>query len=261
MQSFFESSLNRALVATVMVGVIIALGSYAYVTLKNAGGWIGPVTINIVGNGEVNAVPDIATFTFSVKAEGKDAAEAQAKSAEAMNTIIEYVKTEGVEEKDIKTSGYNLMPKYTYQQVPCMMGAWCPPGEQKQDGFEVYQNVTVKVRDTQKAGTLLSGVGERGATDMSSLGFTIDDEAKLKEQARELAIADAKQQAKALADQLGVTLGQMTGYYEESPYSPVPYYGMGGDMMSAKAEMAPTPEMPVGENTVTSRVNLTYIVK
>jgi uncharacterized protein YggE len=262
MNGVFSTPLNRALVTVALVGLVAALGSYAYVTLKNAGGWVGPTTINIVGTGEVTAVPDIATFSFSVRAEGKDAAEAQGKSAESMNKVIGFLKDEGVDEKDIKTTGYNLMPKYTYTQAPCAMGSWCPPGEQKQDGFEVYQTVTVKVRDTKKAGTLLSGVGERGATDMSSLGFTIDDEEKLKAEARELAIADAKEQAEALARQLGVRLGEMTGYYEESANNPYPYYGMGGDMMmSAKAEAAPVPEMPAGENTIMSRVNLTYTIK
>ncbi len=262
MQSFFNSQLNRALVALALAGVVAALGSYAYVTLKNAGGWIGPVTINVSGTGEVTAVPDVATFSFSVKAEGATAVEAQGKSAEAMNAVIEYLKAEGVEEKDIKTAGYNLMPKYTYEQRPCAMGAWCPPGEQKQDGFEIYQTVTVKVRDTAKAGTLLSGVGERGATDMSSLGFTIDDETALKAEARKLAIEDAKKQAEAIAEQLGVSLDDMTGFYEEAGYNPIAYYGMGGDMaMSAKAEMAPTPDVPMGENTITSRVSLTYTVR
>lgn len=262
MQSFFTFQLNRVLVALALVGVIAALGSYAYVTLKNAGGWIGPVTINVTGEGEATAVPDVATFSFSVRAEGATAAEAQGKSAEAMNAVLDYLRGEGVEEKDIKTAGYNLMPKYTYEERPCAFGSWCPPGEQKQDGFEIYQNVTVKVRDTEKAGTLLSGVGERGATDMSSLGFTIDDESALKAEARRLAIEDARKQAEAIAADLGVSLKEITGFYEESGYNGMPYYGMGGDMaMSAKAEMAPTPDVPMGENTVTSRVNLTYSIR
>ncbi len=260
MNSFFESKLNQGLAAAALAGVVLALFSYAYVTLKNSEGWVGPTTINIVGTGEVTAVPDIATFSFSVRGEGKTASEAQATSAKAINDIIGYLKEQGVEEKDVKTTNYNLSPKYTYEQRPCIMGMMCPPSEPKQDGFEVSQMVTVKVRNTDTAGALLTGVGERGATDISSLGFTIDDEEKLKADARKLAIEDAKQQAEALAEQLGVTLGEMTGYYEESG-SPYPY-GMGGDMMmSAKAEMASSPEVPMGENTVTSRVNLTYEIK
>jgi len=260
MNSFFASKLNQALAAAALAGLVLALASYAYVTLKNSEGWTGPTTITIIGNGEVQAIPDIATFSFSVRGEGPTASEAQATSAKAVNDIMGYLKEQGVEEKDVKTTNYNLMPRYTYEQRPCIMGMMCPPSEPKQDGFEVSQTVTVKVRNTDTAGALLTGVGERGATDISSLGFTIDDEESLKAEARKLAIEDAKVQAKALADQLGVTIGEMTGYYEESG-TPYPF-GMGGDMMmNAKAEMAPSPEIPMGENTITSRVNLTYTIK
>lgn len=256
-----DSKVNRVLVALALAGVVVALLSYAYVTLKNAGGWTGPTTITLTGNGEVNAVPDVATFSFSVKGEGVDATAAQSKSAEAMNAINAYLKERGVAETDIKTTNYSLSPKYQYNERPCMMGMYCPPSEPKQVGFEVYQMVTVKVRKTETAGTLLSGVGSKGATDISSLGFTIDDVEGYKAKARELAIEDAKKQAAALAKQLDVKLGDMTGFYEEMPYSPMPY-GMGGDMMmSAKAEGLVSPEVPAGENTITSRVNLTYEIK
>jgi hypothetical protein len=261
MNGFFSTSLNRALGALALIGITVAFLSYAYVTIKNSGGWVGPTTINVTGNGEVTAVPDIATFSFSVRAEGKDAAEAQGKSAESMNAILAYLKEQGVEEKDVKTTGYNLMPKYTYPTQPCLMGSYCPPSNPVQDGFEVSQMVTVKVRKTDTAGNLLSGVGDKGATDISGLGFTIDDEEKYKADARKLAIEDAKAQAEVLATQLGVSLGDMTSYYEEMPYGPTPYYGMGGDMMSAKAEMAPSPDVPTGENTITSRVTITYEFK
>ncbi len=258
-QPLFDSKLNRTLVTLVLVAIVVALGSYAYKTLDAMPQW-GPTTINVIGNGEVTATPDIATFTFTVKAEGTDATTAQTKATEIMTAVTAYLGSEGVEEKDIKTTGYNLNPKYSYNERPCAMGMYCPPGDPVQTGFEVYQYVAVKVRDTNKAGTLLSGVGDKGVTDVSGLGFTIDDEDALKAEARALAIADAKKQAEVLAKELGVRLGDMTSYYEDQPYTP--YYGMGADMaMSAKNETSPAAVVPTGENTVTSRVNLTYEIK
>lgn len=259
MQSLFNSKLNRTLVTIALAALVAALASYAYVTLKNAGGWAGPTTINITGNGEVTAIPDIATFSFAVRTEGKDAVEAQSKSAEVVNAVMTYLKEQGVAEKDIKTTNYAMNPKYRYDQKPCAYGMYCPPTEPVQDGFEASQMVEVKVRQIDTAGTLLAGVGERGATDVSGLGFTIDDVDALKAEARELAIADAKRQATELAAQLEVKLGDMVGYYEEMPYQPY-YGGMGGDTM-AKEAMSITPEVAVGENQVTSRVNLTYELK
>lgn len=258
MQSFFSHKYAIPTTLLLLVAAIVALGANAYQTITAEDPWGGPSTISVSGNSEVMAIPDVAQFSFSVRAEGETAAQAQEASAENVNAIMAFLAVQGVEEKDIKTQGYNLFPKYRYEQRPCTT-SFCPPGESIQDGFEVSQMILVKVRNTDTAGELLAGVGEAGATDISGLSFSIDDTDALKMQAREEAIADAKEQAQVLADALGVKLGKMVNYYEDegSEYAP---YGKGGDMMM-RSEGAMTPDIPVGESTVTSRVNLVYEIK
>jgi uncharacterized protein YggE len=247
----------------VLVAGVAALGSYAYYTIKQSQGvYTGATSINVQGEGEVQVKPDLGMFSFSVRAEGKDAAEAQSKSAEKINAIIAAMKEGGVEEKDIKTTNYNLAPKYKYTDNVCAWGQYCPPANPVIDGYEVSQMVEVKVRDLAKAGDLISKAGEKGATDMSNLQFTIDDEKVFKAQAREKAIADAKERAKALAKDLDVRLVRMTGYWEDQGGVYPMYEGMGGDMMAKSASFdAIAPQMPIGENTIKVIVNMSYEVK
>ncbi|QQR64807.1 SIMPL domain-containing protein [Candidatus Kaiserbacteria bacterium] len=261
----FQESYMRKIVALAGVMAIIALGAYTYYTLKQAQYmYAGPTTISVTGVGEVFAKPDIATFNFTVEAKEADESTTQSKSAEKVNAILAYLKEQGVEEKDVKTEGYSLSPRYEYPQVRCTEWSCPPQGEPKLIGYQVSQTVTVKVRDTEKAGGLLSGVGEKGATNISGLSFTIDDVNKAKTEAREKAIADAKEQSEVLAKNLGVRIVRMNGYWEESDGGYPIAYGMGGDMkfdaMSARAESV-APELPKGENTITVRVNLTYEIK
>ena len=261
--SFFSDPFNRVLSTLVLVGIVVALGAYTYFTLTQANQWnTGPTTISVTGTGEVIARPDIAQFSFSVHGEGADAAAAQEKSGTAINAIMEYLKGAGIEEKDIKTEGYNLYPKYTYTEKPCIFGQYCPPGEQVPDGFEVNQTMTVKVRAIDTAGALLSGVGERGATDVSGLGFTIDDDVALVTEARMIAIADAQAQAEVLADSLDVTLVKMVGYYEVVPGEsyPMPYAAPMMDSIAGSKSFE-APAVPTGENTTVTKVTLTYEVK
>lgn len=261
-QSFFSTQRNRNLGTLALVALVVALISYAYYTVKQANYmYMGPTTISVSGEGEVMAIPDIGQFSFSVTASGTDATLAQDASAQKINDIVTFLKESGVEEKDIKNSGYNMYPQYRYEQAPCRVGGYCP-GEQVQDGFEVSQTISVKVRDTKNSGTLISGVGEKGATNISGMEFTIDDTTKLKDEARAIAIKNAKEKAKVLAKDLDVRLVDMVGYYEDEN-TPTPYYGygMGGDAMM-KTESAPVvPVMPEGENSVKSRVTITYQVK
>lgn len=261
--TFFGTKHNRFFGSAALVLIIVALGAYAYYTMQQARFmYSGPTTISVTGEGEVVAVPDIAKFSFSVTEKGADAKATQSAAATKVNALVEALKAAGIEEKDIKTEYYNLYPVYKYEEAICPMGVYyCPGGEQVEDGYEVSQTLSVKVRDLNKSGELLSLVGSNGATNISSLEFTIDDATTLKDEARAEAIADARAKAEVLAKDLGVRLDKMVGYYENERY-PTPYYGgMGGDMMAKEAMVSVAPSVPVGENTTTSQVTITYQVK
>ncbi len=257
--SFFSYKENRVLGAIALIALILALATYAFYTMKQSKYlYTGPVTISVMGQGEVTAVPDIGQFNFSVTASGTDATAAQSASASVVNSVIAYLKDKGVEEKDIKTDAYNVYQNYRNESKPCIGGMYCPPGEQVLDGFIASQNVTVKVRDLDSASDLIAGIGNLGATNISGLQFTIDDTSALKTEARTKAIADAKEKAKALTKDLNVRIVKMTGFYEDNG---IPYgYGMGGDIVSAKTESV-SPELPMGEDTVRSQVTITYMVR
>ena len=260
----FQDAHIRTIAKLVGVAGIVALLAYtyfAYVQARNVTNF--PVSITVDGKGEVFAKPDIATFNFSVVAKEVDAATAQASGAKNMNDIVAYLKEKGVDEKDIKTTGYYLNPRYEYPEITCTQWGCPPGGEAKLIGYEVSQSVDVKVRKTEDAGMLIAGVGEKGATNVGGLSFTIDDEESLKTEARVVAIADAKMKAQELADKLGVRIVRMNGYWEDQSGMPMYNYGMGGDIMKtmSASEAAPAPQIPTGENTITSIVHITYEVR
>jgi len=174
MQNFFETKPNQLLISLVLLMAVVALGAYAYLAFKQAENlWGGPTTITVSGEGEMVAVPDVGQFSFAVEAKGDDAVTAQSVSAEQINEILTYLIGEGVEEKDIKTESYNLFPRYRYEERICPVGSFCPSGDPIMDGFTVSQSIQVKVRDLTEAGALIAGVGERGATNLSGLKFSI----------------------------------------------------------------------------------------
>ena len=221
-------------------------------------------TITVSGEGEVFAVPDTATFSVTIQEEAKQVKDAQKVATEKSNDIIAYLKKQGVEEKDIKTADYSVYPQYDYTNAACS-GGYCPPGRQVLRGFQVSQTLTVKVRDTEKAGDLLSGVGELGASSVSGLSFELDtaDQSAKEAEARGKAIEDARTKAEALAGQLGVSLVRIVGFSENGNY-PV-YYAKAEMSMAADgrggAALPPSPQIPVGENKIVSNVSVTYEIR
>jgi len=240
-----------------VVATLVSLKSYRYV----GSGVPATNTITVNGDGEVFAVPDTATFSVTVQEEAKEVKNAQETATTKGNAIITYLKKQGVDEKDIQTTDYSVYPQYDYTNAACS-GGYCPPGKQTLRGFQVSQTLTIKVRDTKKAGDLLSGVGSLGATSVSGLSFTIDDQDQLEAEARGKAITKARAKAEVLAKSLGVTLVRVVGFDENG----------GGQIYYAKAEMmsadvgrggaaTPSPEIPTGQNKITSNVSVTYEVQ
>lgn len=253
---------------------VIALGVFlvfqtvaAFQGLKYIGsGKAATNTINVTGHGEAVAIPDIATFSFSVVSTKASVSDAQTDATTKANAITDYLKGAGIDEKDIKTTDYSIQPQYDYQNVACPASApgttaiYCPPGRQVLRGYEVRQTTTIKVRDTKKAGDILAGVGGKGATDVSGLNFTFDDPTAVQNQARDKAIADAKKKADELAKQLGVSLVRVVSFNENgsNPY-PVAY-GMAG-AYDSKTVASVAPQISVGQNKLTNDVSITYEIR
>lgn len=244
------------LIAFLAIQIIAGVSNLRYI----GAGIPASNTISVSGHGEILGTPDIATFTFSVVSDKDTVAAAQADATAKANALTAYLTGAGVDSKDIKTTDYSVFPRYEYQQANVCAGGYCPPGKQVLIGYEARQSTQVKVRDIAKAGDLLTGVGSKGATEVSGLTLTFDDPTGLQDQARQKAIDDAKTKADELAKQLGVSLVRVTSFSESnSTPGPIPYasYGLG----AGAADKSMAPAISTGQNKVTDDVTVTYEIR
>ena len=222
--------------------------------------------ISVSGEAEVTAVPDVAVFTASVRKEAKTTKEAQTQATNAINDIVSFLKEQGIAEKDMKTMNYSIQPRYEWlTKKDCISTPFTTKNCDRTRtlmGYTASQNIRVKVRDTNKAGDILAGVGSRGVDSVSGLSFEIDDTDALKAQARRKAIAQAKEKAHILANDLGVDIIRVSGFSEGGYTKPQPVMRFSKLMMAdAVGESAPAPSLPAGENTIRSTVTITYEIR
>ena len=217
-------------------------------------------TISVSGKGEVSAVSDIATLNINLNKEGKTAKEAQDLLNESITKTLKYLKDQKIADKDIKSEYGGLNPKYSYEPQPACFNYPCPTNNPKIIGYTATQSITIKVRVVDSASEIRTGLATIGVTDISGPTFSIDNEDKIKVDARAIAIKDAREKAQVLADELGVKLGKVVTFSENN--------GGGYPMYAAKAVMsdslnsaAPAPVLPKGENKITSDVSITYEIK
>ncbi len=220
---------------------------------------IGSVaSITVSGTGKASAVPNIAHISFTVQENASTVAAAQDSATKRTENALAALKKLGVEDKDIKTSGYQVMPQY--ENAACR-GGYCPPDTSKITGYQVMQSIEVKVRDTAKAGDVLAALGGAGVQNVSGPNFMVDDDAVVQAEARGEAIEDARKKAEVLAKQLGVRLGKVVSFSESG--GPMPYfaYGKGGVAMDSAVTAPAAPPLPTGQNETTVTVMIQYEIK
>lgn len=207
-------------------------------------------TLVVTGTGKVQAPPDVAVAEVAISVENTTAKSAQDTANKKSNSVVEYLKGAGIKEEDIKTSGYNIFPQYDFSN-----------GSNRIRGYQVTQSLTVKIRDMDKANTILDGVVSAGANQVNSLQFVIDKPEELKSKARGLAIDNANEKADELRDQLGVSLGKIVSFSESGDYTPPMMYGMGGGGPAKADSAVAAPALPAGQNEIVVNVSITYQIR
>jgi uncharacterized protein len=168
-------------------------------------------TITVNGSGTVTTVPDQATFTFGVDVRGQTASEALSEAAKAAGELVDALKREGVDGKDIQTQHVSLSP------VTSSDGRHI-------EGYAAGTSVTVRIDKLDRAGPLVDVAVAAGANNVYGPSLDRSDADELAEQALADGVADARRKGEALATAAGGELGDVVSVTETGGAGPpVPY--------------------------------------
>ena len=203
-------------------------------------------TISISGEGKVTVIPDIANITLGLSVEKSKVSDAQAQNSKTMNSLIDKLKALGIEKADITTTSYSIYPNYDY-----------PNNKQTLRSYTVYQEVQVKLRQTDKVDEVIKIAGELNLNQIGGLSFSVDQPEKYKEEARIKALENAKQKADDLAKVMSVKLGKVVSFSEGDSYVPQPYYSSfkGAEMGGGSA---PAPAIEAGSQDIVITATVVY---
>lgn len=209
-------------------------------------------SITVSGHGEVVVRPDTGFFDVGVQVTAPSVADARDRAATAADAVIKSVKANGVDEKDVQTSQLSIQPQYVYPQNG---------GEPRVTGYTVVNTITVKVRKLDSFSKVIDDATAAGgdSTLLQGLRFGLDDDKKALEQARELAVADAKEKAEQLAKLTGVKLGDPQSISEVNVQGPVPLAYDSAAALPAPRTGAATP-IETGSGKVTLDVQVRWTI-
>lgn len=210
-----------------------------------------PPLVNVTGVGEVRVQPTEVVVNLGVDTREKTLDAARSQTDKKAAAIINYLKKQGVDAKDIQTSYVTLQPMYSGESY----------GRTQPDFYMAQKNMTVIIRKLNKFDETLAGIYEVGVNQVNGINFQVTDIEKYQAEARKRAVANAKQKATALTSELGAKLGRVYAINESTNGGgPRPLYKT-AMLESASFDRAEGPTIAGGEVVVTSNVSVSFVIE
>ncbi|MEM7300922.1 MAG: SIMPL domain-containing protein [Pseudomonadota bacterium] len=172
--------------------------------------------ISVSATGSASAKPDIAIVDLAGVHEAKTARDALDMNSEAMGKVLAELKASGIAESDLQTSSFNIQPLYAKRKTSSLSHR----DNNKSAGYRVSNQLTVKVRDLARLGTIIDRAVELGVNAGGNVQFTVENPVEVIRLARQRAVASAIAKANTLSEAAGVKLGSLLELKEGTALSP-----------------------------------------
>lgn len=196
--------------------------------------------ISVSGSVTKSVTPDQADITVSVETLNTKAKFSQEENAEISEKVRAALKALGIDDKDVKTTGYSLYEDYKWNQTT---------QESDSIGYRTVNTIQITVHDLTKTGDVIDAAAVAGANRVSGVSFSLSraKQDQLNTEALQEAAANAKTKAESIGAGLGITLGQVYSVNESGGYTQPYYrnYAMDSYAMGASAESAPKAMTPI----------------
>lgn len=206
-----------------------------------------PRTITVTGTGRVPVTPDVADLRLGVTSTEPTVSAARSANAAAMSRVLAALRAAGVEARDIQTSNLSLGPAYDYSGPTPRL-----------TGHTLQNSVAVTIRDLEGVGKAIDGALEAGATTVDSVSFRVEDPGPVEQEARKLAVGDARAKADVLAAAAGVSIAGVGSISELGGPMPIPFAGH--ERMKLSMADAGTP-VEAGTNEIAISVAVTFLLE
>ncbi|MFT5752336.1 MAG: hypothetical protein ACI86L_001849 [Dokdonia sp.] len=228
-----------------MKTVILALSLFIYINTQAQTQQMEPL-VHVTGEGKISVVPDYVDIKVRVESQGKEAGAVKAENDTAIDKVINFLRSAGIKDKNIRTEYINLNKNYDYNT--------------KTYNYTANQSLTIVLKDLDKYEAVMSGLLSSGINRMDGVVFGSSEMEKLKAETRVKAIVNAKEKATAYAEALGQSIGKAIVISESGGSAPQPPVYK-ARMMSMEASSDGGETIAPGELSIRSQVQVSFQLK
>jgi hypothetical protein len=178
--------------------IVLALAGISLAQVSSTPAAIQLNTVYAGADGKFEASPDTVVIRMEIASQQDTSRAAYDHVALAVDHVRQVLKTNGIDLKAAQFGTYQMQPMYD----------WKNP-KHKVVGYRVTSDVTLKLRDFTKIGSLTEQLANVEDTQNQSVNYTLEDIEQAKAKASEDALKKARNQAGAVATAGGRTLGEL----------------------------------------------------
>ncbi len=194
-------------------------------------------TVQAIGTYSLAVTPDQVSLDIGVTTQGNTAQEAAQSNSTLATTVQNAIKQLLGSNGSVQTVSYYISPRYsTVSGQPSVIV-----------GYTATNTVRATTSDLSIPGRLIDTANQAGATNISSLTFSLQNSEPAKQTALTAAAKQAMEHAKAIASGFGARIGAVRAAQEGATVTPLTT-----DIKVA----APTTPIQTGNVTVTASVTL-----
>jgi len=207
----------------------------------------------VSGEGKVTVTPDIAKITVGIQENGTSLKQVQDSVNKKSKTLTDALKKLGIADSDIKTVSYNVYPQYDFTNIV-----------QNITGYQVSTNYEVTIKNFDIINNAIVTSTTSGANVVGGINFQLSDATQKQklQDARDLAVKDAKDKADGLAKAAGITLGKVINVSENQNNNVVRQFALpvAGGGVDLQKSIAP-PQVQPGQTEIDVTISLSYEVR
>lgn len=155
-----------------------------------------PWGASVFGAASVDAAPDLARLRVAIKQTRPKPAEAFEVTRGAVNQVREALRRHAIPDAAVSTSRLNLQSAWNFNN-----------GERKFVGYSCTASFVIELRELEILEPVMVEVVDAGANHVDAVEFDVRNKKQLRAQAREAAVAAAREKAELYTSAAGVRLG------------------------------------------------------
>lgn len=202
-------------------------------------------TVVVYGEGVVDVVPDQVLINSRIEHEGESVQEVKKKNDAVVNKVLGYLKSQGIPEKNIRTTYVNLNKNYNYNE--------------KSYSYVAYQTIAVKLEDLRGYEFIISGMLDAGLNGIDGIEFLSSNQEMHEKQARKIAMHNARSRAEDYAGALNQKIGKAVSISEMEGNNFNPVYKT--EMIRLQGDAGEQETLSPGEMQVTARVAVGFLLE